>query len=103
MYKIIIEINESVSSKTLKYLNVMIENAFDNRVGKVKNSSESSYYLVYEGDESKYPCLEIGMLILKRQPEFLTNVKTFDWIDEEDPSECCDLLELFTRRKLNGA
>lgn len=56
MYKIVIEINESVSSKTLKYLNVMIENAFDNRVGKVKNSSESSYYLVYEEDESKYPC-----------------------------------------------
>lgn len=39
------------------------------------------------------------MLILRRQPEFLTNVKSFDWIDE-DPSECCDLLELFTRRKL---
>lgn len=52
MYKIIIEINESVSSKTLKYLNVMIENAFDNRVGKVKNSSESSYYLVYEKDKA---------------------------------------------------
>ena len=102
MYKIIIEINESVSSKTLKYLNVMIENAFDNRVGKVKNSSESSYYLVYEGDESKYPCLEIGMLILRWQTKFLTDVKSFDWIDE-NPSECCDLLELFTRRKLNGA
>lgn len=30
------------------------------------------------------------MLILRRQPEFLTDVKSFDWIDE-DPSECCDL------------
>ena len=49
--------------------------------------------------QNKYPCLEIGMLILRRQPEFLTDVKFFDWIDE-DPSEWCDLLELFTRRKL---
>ena len=39
------------------------------------------------------------MLILRRQPKFLTHDKSFDWIDE-DPSECCDLLELFTRRKL---
>ena len=39
------------------------------------------------------------MLILRRQPEFLTDVKSFDWIDE-DPSECYDLLELSTRRKL---
>lgn len=52
MYKIIIEINESVSSETLKYLNVMIKNAFDNRVGKVKNSSENSCYLVYEKDKT---------------------------------------------------
>lgn len=40
------------------------------------------------------------MLILRRQLKFLTNVKSFNWIDEEDQSECCDLLELFTRRKL---
>lgn len=30
------------------------------------------------------------MLILRKQPKFLTDVKSFDWIDE-DPSECCDL------------
>ncbi len=52
MYKIIIEINESVSSETLKYLNVIKKNAFDSRVGKGKNSSESSYYLVYEKDKT---------------------------------------------------
>mgnify|MGYP000003470319 CR=1 FL=1 len=52
MYKIIIEINESVSSETLKSLNVIKKNAFDSRVGKGKNSSESSYYLVYEKDKT---------------------------------------------------
>jgi len=40
------------------------------------------------------------MLILRRQPEFLTEVKSFDWIDE-DPSECYDLLELSTRLEGN--
>lgn len=40
--------------------------------------------------QNKYPCLEIGMLILRWQTKFLTDVKSFDWIDE-NPSECCDL------------
>lgn len=52
MYKIIIEINESVSSETLKSLNVIKKNAFDSRVGKGKNSSENSCYLVYEKDKT---------------------------------------------------
>lgn len=98
MYRNVIDINREVSDAVLKDLTATADRAFANRAGKVKNVSTSPYRFIYEGGESEFGCLEVGMLNLKREPEFLKCVSAWMWVDE-DPEECCDLLKLFTRKR----
>lgn len=98
MYKSVIDIRREVSADVLKTLVAKADNAFNNRAGKVRNTSKSPYRLSYEGGEKEYGCLELGSLALKREKEFLPFVSAWHWIDD-DPDECCDMLELFTKKR----
>lgn len=93
MYKSIIEIDRSVPHTMLASLLRTAEAAFDNRAGCVKNASSTPYRFTFEGGEDKFGCLELGMLALEKKKEFLSCVTSWNWVDEEEPWENCDILE----------
>ena len=94
MYKSGMEIRKDINPNRLDQLASIAERAFRNRAGRVKNVSLTPYCLSFEGGEKDYGCLELGMLTLKREKSFLECLSDWHWIDE-DPDECCDLLQLF--------
>lgn len=94
MYSSIIEIKKTVPSETLVNLREVTERAFSNRAGSVKNSSNSPYKFVFKGDEDKFGCLELGMLKLKRKNEVLNQIASWRWVDDDEPSENCDVLKV---------
>lgn len=96
MYKSVIEIRKDINPGMLDSLAEIAERAFQNRAGRVRNTSQSPYCFSFEGSEKDYGCLELGMLHLKREKSFLDCLSGWQWIDE-DPDECCDLLQLFRR------
>ena len=93
MYRNVIDIHKEVPSDILKVLAMMADRAFDNRAGKVKNVSDCPYRFIYEGDEKDYGCLNLGMLSLYAKKDFVSNVLNWNWIDEDDPDESCDVLK----------
>lgn len=95
MYSTVIEIKKSVTGDALKRLCQMAENAFTNRAGSIKNSSKDPHKLVFEGSEKDYGCLDLGVVNLGDADGFLGQVNSWQWIDEEDPGESCDVLEAF--------
>jgi hypothetical protein len=97
MYRNVIDIRKEVPNDVLKVLVAKADKAFNNRAGRVKNVSTSPYRFIYEGGEKEYGCLEVGMLNLKKESNFLPFVSAWQWIDD-DPDECCDLLKLFTKK-----
>lgn len=94
MYKSIIEIKKDVPIEVINNLRSIANKAFDNRAGKVENSSNNPYQLIYSGSEKVYACLELGMLNLKRQKTFLSYLKSWNWIDDENSMENEDILNL---------
>ena len=92
MYKSIIDIRREVPKEKLDILVAMANKAFNNRAGQVKNRSNSPYRLSYEGEESQFGCLQLGMLTLEKEKEFLACVSAWNWIDEEEPEENEDIL-----------
>lgn len=93
MYKSVIDFREDISKNKLEELIKRAEKAFDNRAGKVQNVSKMPYRLSYEGGEEYFGCLELGMLTLEDEKDFVACVKSWQWIDEEHPGESCDILE----------
>lgn len=93
MYKSIIEIKKETPKDILMVLESLADKAFDNHAGKVRNTSSAPYKFVYEGGEKDFGCLEIGMLNLEEQKTFLSFVSTWNWIDEDEPNESCDILK----------
>lgn len=92
MYKSVIDIRREVASDKLSVLAAMADKAFNNRAGRVRNRSNSPYRLSYEGGESQFGCLQLGMLALEKEEEFLSCVSAWNWIDEEEPTENEDIL-----------
>lgn len=93
MYRSIIDIKRETPKETLLTLLSLADKAFNNHAGKIQNTSLSPYRFVYEGEEKDFGCLEIGMLNLEEQKNFLNFVSAWNWIDEEEPSENCDILK----------
>lgn len=60
--------------EVLKSLSIVAEHAFDNRVGRVQNVSDIPYLLVFQGDEDDYECLNLGMLNLWDNKDFVACV-----------------------------
>lgn len=94
MYSSIIEIKKTVPGEMLVNLRRAAERAFSNRAGSVRNSSDNPYRFVFRGGEDKFGCLELGMLELKRENHVLDQIASWHWIDDEDPSESCDILKV---------
>lgn len=96
MYKVIIELNRNITDEELKTLTEIITNAFDNCDGKVQKSQATSpYEFLFEGDEDKFGCLQIGLLNLSDVKLFWDNADVWKWIDEEDESENCNVKDEF--------
>lgn len=70
------------------------EKAFSNREGIVKNSSNDPYKFIFKGGEDQFGCLEIAMLELEDEYDFLEQVNSWHWIDDDDPRENCDILKV---------
>lgn len=96
MYSTVIEIKNEVTDDGLSRLKKIIENAFSNRVGTVKNTSKEPRCFRFSGEDKERGCLEIGLLTLKEEKIFLSNVSSWQWIDEEEPDESCDVLKEFS-------
>lgn len=94
MYSSIIEIKKTVSSEALANLRKIAERAFSNRAGSVENISTNPYRFVFKGGEDKFGCLEVGMLELKRERNVINQIASWQWIDDDDPGENCDVLKV---------
>ena len=95
MYSSIIEIKKSVSGESLEKLRQTAEKAFDNRAGRVRNSSKDSHRLVFKGGEDKYGCLDLGVAEWADTDNFRKQIAAWNWIDDEEPEENCDILEIY--------
>lgn len=94
MYSSIIEIKKNVPSETLVNLRKIAERAFSNRAGSVENTSSNPYRFVFKGGEDKLGCLEVGMLELEDQHDFLEQIHSWRWVDDDEPGENCDILKV---------
>lgn len=95
MYSSIIEIKKNIKGEALEQLRKTAEKAFDNRAGKVANSSDDTYKFIFKGDENAYPCLDLGTAFLARESGFLGQVISWWWLDDEEPNDNCDVLEAY--------
>ena len=87
MQKSVIYFKQSLSEKKIDLLVSTANDAFNNREGQIMGIKESPYCLFYGGDESMYGCLQLGMLELEDNKDFLQCVHDWKWIDEEYPEE----------------
>ena len=87
MYKNIIDVRKDIPHDILKTLAGIADRAFNNLAGKVENTSDTPYRFIYRGGDREYACLEVGMLILKKQPNFLPYLELWNWIDEDAPTK----------------
>lgn len=101
MYKSVITIDRNTPPRILEQLAALADRAFDNRAGRVENSSQAPYELLHQGDEGDFGCLSLGLMTLGENREFLARVEAWQWIDEEEPEESCDVLEEL-RRPVKG-
>ena len=99
MYKTIIHLKENIPDELLRSLASVIERAFINRAGSLRNVSTEPHEFVFQGGENQYGCLDLGMLSLGRTQGFLNFVQAWKWIDE-DPDESCDMIEVFAQHPL---
>ena len=78
-YMIIIRLKENISHNLLNELTTLINNAYDNRAGKIERSSfDSPYDFVYAGDgQFAFQCLTLGVIDLSCNKLFLNNILTF--------------------------
>lgn len=69
-------------------------------IGQGKSLTQAIRLIVLytAGGDNEYACLEVGMLNLKKHPDFLPYLEAWNWIDENDPDESTDLLKLFTKK-----
>ena len=103
MYRTVIELKKEIEPNMLEKLKNIASKHYDNRAGKVDNSSTNPFVLVFEGiGEAVYGCLDLGTSTLART-DFLDYVKSWEWIDDEDPFENCDVYQLYTARRLKNA
>lgn len=93
MYRNVIDIRKEIPQDVLKALTAVADKAFNNRAGRVRNVSTSPYQFIYEGGEKDYGCLNLGMLFLWEKKEFVSQVLSWKWIDEDEPDENCDVLK----------
>ena len=97
MYRTIIQFKKNTPKEILQELHEIAEKAFDNRAGVLHNVSEDPYVLIYEGGEGDFGCLQLGNFNLEEIGLFKKKVIKWNWIDEDDEFECCDMLKVFSK------
>jgi len=98
MYKTIIEFKNGLTEEKINELVNLCNKAFDNRAGKAIGMTEKQNHISFEGGENLYGCLRLGTFAAYNISGFIQYLKSWIWI-EEDPDECCDMLELFAKHK----
>ena len=78
MQKSVIFFKQSLPEKVVTLLVSIANEAFNNREGQITGIRESSHCLSFGGDENLYGCLQLGMLELEDNKEFLMCVR--DWM-----------------------
>ena len=96
LFQSVIRLKDNIPDDSLRTLSLVIEKAFDNRAGCVRNISETPGILVFQGNTNDVGCMDLAMFDLRDTPGFLDCVQSWDWIDE-DPCECCSMLDVFAR------
>ncbi len=95
MYRTIIELKQGLSDSEYARIKTLIERAFRNRAGSVKNSSQEKYLFVFETEEHDlFCCLGIANLSLDKKG-FCSYFEKWLWEEDEDPSENEDLKKMF--------
>ena len=95
MYKNIIDIKNDTPSEKLLSISEIAADAFNNRAGRLQNTSKNPHILVFEGGDNYYACLELGMFELRDNKNFMECVQAWQWVDE-NPDESCDMLQVFS-------
>ena len=62
MFQSVIDIREDTPQDILNSLIEIANKAFDNRAGKVENTSKIPYRLIYRGEDNLFSCLQLGCL-----------------------------------------
>ena len=64
-YRVIIKLKKDISDETLKEITTAINNAFDNRGGKVVGAKTNSpYCFEFSGGEDVFCCMELGLIVI---------------------------------------
>ena len=95
-YRSIIEIDRNISGDELVAITTVIESAFSNRAGTVRNASNDPYVFIFGGGEAEWSCLGLGDSILRDNPAMKGKISSWQWI-ESDPDECVDTLKIFRK------
>lgn len=108
MYRVIIEFKEDLPIEKMIELKQVAAGAFNNRAGTVQDRCPQNNMCIFEGAEDKYGCLGLGNLGLDKVHGIREQIKLWEWIDEEYPSENCSVLQEFIafdneRRKIEYA
>jgi hypothetical protein len=93
MYKTAITFKDSLPVTDLEVLRAACEKAFDNRGGRAVGRSETTNRIIFEGEDSLFGCLQLGIVALNKTKGFRGCVSAWEWIDEEEPDESCDILK----------
>lgn len=97
MYQSIIQLDNKLPDEKIQEITKLIDAAFDNRCGKVINSSNNPYILKYEGSKKDYPCMDISQIeLITNSPEVLNYIVAWNWVDEI-PEENCDMMEIYKK------
>lgn len=98
MYKSVIEFSRDIPLAELSEYTALINKAFDNRGGKVENSSDDPYLVIHKADDNLRICLDLALITIVEEPNGLyKNFKAWDWIDEDDPRENGDIIKSYER------
>ncbi len=95
MYRTTISLKKDISQNQLAALTDIIIKNYDNRAGKLSNSSTDPYVFIFEGkSEEAFECMDLGTAVLA-DTDFIKYVSAWKFIDEEHPSDNCDILKLY--------
>ena len=63
-------------------------------MSKVPCDSDDPYVLIYGAGSEERGALDLGIIGLEKNKQFMSCVKSWSWTDTDDPSENDDILAL---------
>ena len=97
MYRTIIRLKKDIAPEQLHKRTERIIDNFNNRAGNLENHSNNSLEFIFEGEnEQSFNCIQLAIAELI-DPGFMDFVYSWDWIDEEDPDDCCSVIDSYKK------